>query len=103
MQQTESSETPDDSPVFLGILGEGCARPGRANLRLIRRAIREGWDIPEAKRKALVDHLMGVMEVAKPRDVMAAIFCVVEAEGINQREQHRAEKLAARQRKRHTR
>jgi hypothetical protein len=93
------SEAP---PVFRAILGDGCERPGRANLRLIRRAIREGWDIPEAKRKALVDHLVGVIEVGNTRDALAAIWCLVEADKVNLCAEHRAQKLEAIQRARMT-
>jgi hypothetical protein len=72
-------------PLFWGVLGGGCARPGKANLRLIRRAIREGWDIPEDKRRALVEHLAGVVRSGHTRNAIAAAWCLVEAERANQR------------------
>jgi hypothetical protein len=54
-------------------------------LRLIRRAIREGWDIPEAKRRALVEHLMGIMRTGHARNVLAAMWCFIEANRANLR------------------
>jgi hypothetical protein len=75
-----------DPPLFRGVLGGGCARPGRANFCLIRRAIREGWDLPEAKRRALVAHLTGVIRSKHPRNTLAALWCLIEADRANLQE-----------------
>jgi hypothetical protein len=72
-------------PLLRGVLGGGCARPGKANLRLIRRAIGEGWDIPEAKRRALVEHFMGIVRTGHARNVLAAMWCLIEADRANLR------------------
>jgi hypothetical protein len=87
-QMGEPLDTPKPDatpPLFRGVLGGGCARPGKANLRLIRRAIREGWDIPEAKRRALIDHLMGIMRTGHARNALATAWCFIEAEWANLR------------------
>jgi hypothetical protein len=87
-RMSEPLDTPKpaaDPPLFRGVLRGGCARPGKANLRLIRRAIREGWDIPEPKRRALMEHLMGVMRTGHARNVLAAMWCFIEAEWANLR------------------
>ena len=70
-------------PLFRGVLGGGCARPGKANLRLIRRAIREGWDIPDNKRQALMEHLSGVVGQGRARNTLAAVRCLIEADRVN--------------------
>jgi len=71
------------TPVFLGILGGGCARPGRANLRLVRRAIRAGWPIPADKRQALGEHLLGVVHAGNAPSAIAAARCLFAADRIN--------------------
>jgi hypothetical protein len=89
MKEEKPAESPPDAsldaPLFRGVLGGGCAHPGRANLRLIRRAIREGWDISEAKRRALVEHLVGVCEAGNDRNTIAAVRCLIEADCANVR------------------
>ena len=55
MSEEQPDQAPSEAPLFRAILGDGCARPGRANLRLICRAIKEGWDIPPEKRRARPD------------------------------------------------
>jgi hypothetical protein len=90
--QQESSRPPapelsarPGTPLFLGVLGGGCAHPGRANLRLIRRAIRAGWPIPADKRRALVDHLLGVVRAGNARSAIAAAWCLLAADRVNMR------------------
>lgn len=89
MGQRTTTEAAHAPPIFLGVLGGGCARPGKANLRLIRRAIREGWDIPEAKRRALIEHLAGVVSSGHTRNSLAAVRCLIEADRANLREEAR--------------
>ncbi len=76
---------PTASPLLLGVLGGGCAQPGKANLRLIRRALRGGWDIPEAKRATLVEHLAGVFGSGHARNSIAAFRCLIEIDRVNER------------------
>src|SRR5262245_22384927 len=85
--------SPDTPPLFLGVLGGGCLRPGKANLRLIRRALREGWAIPEDKRLALLEHLGAVLGAGHPRNTLAAIRCLIDADRVDAREE--AGRLAA--------
>jgi hypothetical protein len=80
------------SPLFTGVLGGGCARPGKANLRLIRRAIREDWDMPEEKRFALMQHLCGILKSRNARNCIAATCCIIEAEKANMREEDKHRK-----------
>ena len=81
--ELETVARPDGTPLFLGVLGGGCARPGRANLRLIRRAIRAGWPIPEDKRRALVEHLEAVATAGNARNAIAAAWCLLAADRVN--------------------
>jgi hypothetical protein len=83
MEEQRSTEHPAPGPLFRGVLGGGCANPGRTNLQLIRRAIREGWDIPEDKRRALIEHLCGVVRSGHARNALAAIRCILAAERAN--------------------
>ena len=55
----------------------------RANLRLIRRAIRAGWPIPEDKRRALVEHLEAVATAGNARNAIAAAWCLLAADRVN--------------------
>ncbi len=75
---------PESQPLFRGVLGGGCARPGKANLRLILRAIRAGWPIPDEKRLALVEHLRGVVVSEHDRNSLAAARCLIEGDRANQ-------------------
>jgi hypothetical protein len=76
---------PDSQPLFRGVLGGGASRPGRANLRLIRRAIREDWPIPDEKRQALVEHLEAVVGHENERSSIAAAWGILEADRANLR------------------
>jgi hypothetical protein len=87
-----SDPQPAAASLFRGVLGGGCARPGKANLRLIRRAIREGWDIPKAQRRALIEHLLGVIHSGHARNAIAAAWCLVEAERANLRQESQPER-----------
>jgi hypothetical protein len=86
VQWNESRSRPPKLPVSPysgGFWGGGCARPGRANLRLIRRAIRERWDLPADKRQVLVEHLLGVVSVGHARNAIAAAWGLLDADRIN--------------------
>ena len=64
----------------------------RADLRLLRRAIREGWPIPEGSRRLLLDRVSGILqnpeavhEGIRSRAVAAASEVFVEADLANLR------------------
>jgi hypothetical protein len=81
MNEEQTGQTPAPEPLFRAILGGGCANPGRANLRLICRAINGDWPMPWEKRYALVEHLMGVLAFdggpGHAANKMAAIRCLL--------------------------
>jgi hypothetical protein len=76
-------ETPSEADLLRGVLGAGCARPGKYNLRLIRRAIREGWPIPPEQRAVLVAHLTAIIESGHARNSIAAARCLLAAARAN--------------------
>ena len=53
--------TPDEPDEPLGVLGDGALHPGKYNMALVRRAIREDWPIPADVRKKLVDQMAAVV------------------------------------------
>src|SRR5262245_33683597 len=73
------------SPCLRGVLGGGANLPGKASLRLVRHTIREGWDILEDKRLALLEHLFAVAEAngRHPRNLLAACRCLLTADRVN--------------------
>jgi hypothetical protein len=70
-----------------GIWGGGAQRPGKANLRLIRQAIRAGWldDVPQQQRDAIIRHLVAVEMAGHTRNTLAASRCILEADKANMR------------------
>jgi hypothetical protein len=87
---TDPATDPGSPPIFRGVLGGGCLRPGLWNLRLIRKAIKEGWlegDSPDliARRQALVEHLVGVIRCGTVRSKLAAARCILAADEANAR------------------
>jgi hypothetical protein len=40
---------------------------------------------PDAKRRALVEHFMGIMRTGHIRNVLAAMWCFIEANWVNLR------------------
>lgn len=53
--------SPDEPDEPKGVLGDGALRPGKYNMALVRRAIREDWPIPSDLRKALVEQMGAVL------------------------------------------
>jgi hypothetical protein len=53
--------TPDEPDEPQGVLGDGALRPGKYNMALVRRAIREDWPIPNDLRRALVEQMGAVL------------------------------------------
>jgi hypothetical protein len=82
MSEEQPDQTPSEASLFRAILGDGSARPGKANLRMILRALKEGRDIPPEKRRALVEHLVGVVahEPRHSRTRLVAARCLLAAE-----------------------
>lgn len=80
-------------PLLRGALGGGAERPGKANLRLIRRAIRAGWldPAPQAVRDALMKHCLEVALAGHTRNALGAAWCLIEADRANLREGGRAD------------
>lgn len=72
-----AAEATAASPL-LGGWGKGSdLRPG--DLLLIRKAIREGWDTPQAVRDAIVrDVVMRALDVRRPRLTLAVIRCAID-------------------------
>lgn len=67
-----------------GILGDGALRPGKGNLALVRRAIRNRWPVPKELRESLIAQCQAVMEQSyKPADIIAAAKTILEADKIN--------------------
>ena len=76
----------DDSPV--GGRGEPIglwATASRGDLRLLRRAIREGWDVPEARRATLLHEVCQQFEASNPRLTIAIAWVLIEADKFNLR------------------
>jgi len=64
----------------------------RGDLRLLRRAIREGWPIPEESRRVLLDRVLRIIEEPgtvpdgiRDRAVLGALWVFVEADRENLR------------------
>lgn len=85
-----------DDPTTAGGLpfGELFREPKhlRGDLRLLRRAMREGWPIPEESRRVLLDRVSriihepeGVPEGVRTRATLAAAWVVLEADRENLR------------------
>jgi hypothetical protein len=85
-------DTPPREPFPSGVLGGGPPRPGKANLRLLLRAIRNGWDLSAEQCRALVEHLEGVLRSGRARDELAAVGCIIACARANQ---DRRRRLAA--------
>ena len=61
----------------------------RGELRLIERAIREGWDIPEAGRRNALKTVLGVLESSEStdRELFRACRVAILMEGANQNDE----------------
>lgn len=71
-----------------GVLGDGALHPGKGNLRLLARAIRERWPISEDVRARVVNQMSKVVDGSpEERNVIAAARVLVQADACNLREQ----------------
>ena len=88
MNRRSNARHPPGPPHLRGVLGGGGERPGKANLRLIRRAIRGGWldAAPQAVRDALMQHCLAVALTGHERNALAAAGCILAADSANLRE-----------------
>jgi hypothetical protein len=73
-----------NSPKTAGGWGQGSVT--RGDCRLLRHAIREGWDAPEQVRDLIVDDMMAIFtdDEAKPRLQIAATLAIIEMARDNQ-------------------
>jgi hypothetical protein len=65
------------------------ADASRGELRLLRHAIRHGWDVPDERRRPIMDAVCEVSEAAYAAGdytrFFAAVHVIIEAEAHNQR------------------
>lgn len=61
--------------------GAASAPLTRTDIVLIGRAVRSGWDIPEAKRLAIVQQLRQALDSTDPRLVVSAARCLLAMTG----------------------
>jgi len=56
----------------------------RADIAMIRRAIREGWLVPDSTKSRAIDDLMKAFETAKPREAIgiARLFMAMDEQNI---------------------
>lgn len=65
-------------------LGDGETHAGKANMRLIRRAIKNRWPIPEELRAKVVEQMGLIVEMGdSDRDKVAAAKVLVAADSLN--------------------
>lgn len=74
---------PTESP---GDYGETCAPLTRSDMILIGRAIRDGWDVPEAKRDEIVRQTLAALNSDNDRLTLAAARLVILMEAANHEE-----------------
>lgn len=75
---------PEEQPKPDGVLGDGALQPGKGNMALVRRAIREDWPIPPELRAKLVAQMGKVLEKSEDeRNQVAAAKVLVAADAIN--------------------
>lgn len=68
-----------------GVLGDGELRAGKHNMALVRRAINEGWPIPEDVRQRLIEQMAKIIDAKKSqmRNRISAAKVLVAADAIN--------------------
>jgi hypothetical protein len=57
----------------------------RSDLRLLRRAIRQDWPVPEERRQSLLDEVFPLIHRGDTRLAIAVAWVLVEAEAANMR------------------
>ncbi len=76
-------------PVLKGDWGAESKRP-RGDMLLIRKAIRGGWDVPQAVRDAIVDDVIpAALESIRPRLTLSAVRAVIEMVEADRRGSHK--------------
>ncbi|HYE79130.1 MAG TPA: hypothetical protein VEI97_14200, partial [bacterium] len=76
----------DDTPQPpVGPLGDGALQAGKYNMRLMRRAIKGGWNIPDETKQAVAEQMKLVVECGRTeRDQIAAAKVLLEADKLDQ-------------------
>lgn len=68
-----------------GPLGDGEMRPGRYNMALVRRAIKNGWNVPEKYKEGIVTQMAKVVFGSEDeRNKIAASKVLLEADKADQ-------------------
>lgn len=89
---SESNTSIGGSGATSGPLGDGDLHPGKYNMRLIRRAIKNGWNVPEEYKAAVVEQMAKVAtESDDERNRIAASKVLVAADSVDARFQQAAE------------
>ena len=57
---------------------------GRADIAMIRQAIREGWEVPRQTRQRVPDELIGLLPTASPRQAItiARVFIAMDEQNL---------------------
>lgn len=81
---TETTNEGGGGKVGPGLLGDGALKAGKSNMRLVARAIREGWPVSDEVKRDLVDqmHLVGTCANSH-RNQIAATRVAIEMENAN--------------------
>jgi hypothetical protein len=53
-----------------GFMGDGALKPGRANLRLVRRAIKNNWPVPNDLKQSIIDQLRLLVEASDDEEII---------------------------------
>lgn len=92
-------ENADDDSEPRGVLGDGALRPGKYNMALARRAIREDWPMSAEMRTLLINQMALVVgrspdernKIGAARVMVAADSVNVRREEMDQRDEHKAQ------------
>lgn len=77
--RAETTEATGKTPGYCGGWGRGVP-VDRADIAMIRQAIREGWLVPDSTKSRAIDDLMKAFETAKPREAIgiARLFMAMD-------------------------
>jgi len=80
----------------VGGLDRGAPEPPltRGDLQMIRKAIREGWDVPHDKRQAIIAQVVEALDSENCRLSTGAALTILEMSKANQLARHAAERAA---------
>jgi hypothetical protein len=89
--------TPATSPaqepeLITGPLGDGGLHPGKYNMKMAAKAIKEGWPITPAMKQLLINQMILVVgKSPNNRDKTAAARVIISADAINARREQTAQ------------